>query len=176
MAEPSAESVTLRTPIVEADRLLSVDPILVAPGDDLQHVAETAARQPGARTIAVVDDARRLLGVIPVRVLVNDIFLKLVPEEFLGEIVGYDQVLTYAKHVGARTARDIMVEPVSVRADEAVRDAFERMHRSKLNGLPIVDEADRVIGYVDQLELLLVWVRATGLGPLLGRDPEGAHG
>ena len=166
------ESVTQTTPIREADRLLSVEPVIVHPEDDLQHVAESAAAHPGARIVSVVDHDGRLVGVIPVRALVNDIFLKIVPEEFLGEITGYDQVLTYAKHVAARTARDIMLRPVAVRADETVRDAFERMHRSKLNGLPIVDEERRVIGYVDQLELLLVWVRAAGLGPLLGRGPE----
>ena len=161
------ESVTQSTSIRDADRLLSVRPIVVSATDDLQHVAEAAAQHPGARVIAVTRD-ERLVGVIPVRVLVNDIFLKIVPEEFLGEITEYDQVLTYAKHMGARMAADIMLPPVSVRLDGTVRDAFERMHRSKLNGLPITDESERVVGYVDQLELLLVWVRASGLGSLLG--------
>jgi CBS-domain-containing membrane protein len=60
-----------------------------------------------------------------------------------------------------------------VRRDETVRDAFERMHAAKLNGLPIVDEERRVVGYVDQLELLLVWVRATGRHALLEPKTEG---
>jgi hypothetical protein len=60
-----------------------------------------------------------------------------------------------------------------------VRIAFERMHEHKLNGLPIVDGDRRVVGYLDQLELLLVWVRATGRGSLLephdhGRPEAGA--
>ena len=54
-----------------------------------------------------------------------------------------------------------------------VRDAFERMHHAKLNGLPITDGDGRVIGYVDQLELLLVWVRASGRHGLLEPRPEG---
>ena len=161
------ESVTQSTAIRDADRLLSVAPIIVRPEDDLQHVAEEAAEHPGARVIAVADEDSRLVGVIPVRALVNEIFLKILPEEFLGEITDYEQVLTYARHMGARTARDLMQPPVAVRVDETVRDAFERMHRSRLNGLPISDEAGRVVGYVDQLELLLVWVRACGLDPML---------
>ena len=171
-AGQSPESVTQHALIREADRLLSVEPVVVHPDDDLQHIAEAAAAHPGARVIAVGDEEGRLLGVIPVRVLVNDIFLKIVPEEFLGEITGYDQVLKYAKHLGARTARDIMLPPVSVRMDDTVREAFERMHRSRLNGLPITDEAGKVVGYVDQLELLLVWVRASGLGALLSPAPD----
>ncbi len=171
MSRDTPESVTQHTAISEADRLLSIEPIVVRPDDNLQELAETAARQPGARVIAVADEDRRLLGVIPVRTLVNEIFMKIVPEEFLGEITDMDQVLRYAKHMGARTARDIMLPPVSVRVGESVRDAFERMHRSKLNGLPITDDAGRVVGYVDQLELLLVWVRASGLAPML--QPQG---
>jgi hypothetical protein len=41
------------------------------------------------------------------------------------------------------------------------------MHHAHLNGLPIVDDGDRVIGYLDMLELLLVWIRWTGRDTLL---------
>jgi CBS-domain-containing membrane protein len=44
------------------------------------------------------------------------------------------------------------------------------MHAHRLYGLPITDEDERVVGYIDQLELLLVWVRATGRSRLL--EPE----
>ena len=56
------------------------------------------------------------IGLIPVRVLVNDIFLKIVPEEFLGEIQDVEAALRYAGHIRARTAGDIMLTPVSVQA------------------------------------------------------------
>ena len=168
----SPESITQTTRIREADALLSIDPIILSMDRDLQGVAEAAAEHPGARVISVVDTAGRLVGIIPVRVLVNEIFFKIVPEEFLGQIVDIEQVLDYAKHLGARTAVDIMLPPVAVRLDATVRDAFERMHRSDLIGLPITDEQDRVVGYVDQLELLLVWVRACGMERLLGRAPD----
>jgi CBS domain-containing protein len=169
------ESITQNTKIRDADKLLSMAPIIVHAGDDLQTVAEIAARHPGARVISVVDVQDRLIGVISARVLVNEIFFKIVPEQFLGEILDYEQALEYAKHIGVRTAQDVMLEPVSVQMDHTVRDAFERMHRNDLNGLPITDEAGKVVGYVDQLELLLVWVQACGLSRLLGRDSaEGA--
>ena len=41
------------------------------------------------------------------------------------------------------------------------------MHHAKLNGLPVLDEAGKVVGYLDQLELLMAWVHATGREPLL---------
>ncbi|MDQ3149084.1 MAG: CBS domain-containing protein, partial [Chloroflexota bacterium] len=88
-----------------------------------------------------------------------------------GEIMDLEAAMKYAKHVAARTAGDIMQEPVSVHPDETVRAAFERMHVSHLNGLPITDRNETVVGYVDQLELLIVWVRATGREALLEPAP-----
>lgn len=164
------ESIALATPISEADQLLTMEPVVVDVADSLHEIAEQAVQNTACRVIAVVDNRQHLVGVIPVRVLVNDIFLKIVPEEFLAEITDYEAVLKYATHLGARTARDVMLEPVSVRRDETVRDAFERMHGSKLNGLPITDAGGLVTGYVDQLELLLVWVHASGRRTLL--EPE----
>jgi CBS domain-containing protein len=164
---PSPESITQQTSIADADRLLHIGPVVVHAEDSLKRLAELAVENTGCRVLSVVDETGRLAGLIPIRILVNDIFLKIVPEEFLAEIADYQGVLKYAAHVGARTAGDIMIEPVSVHPDETVRDAFERMHAHKLYGLPITDAAERVVGYIDQLEMLLVWVRATGRSGLL---------
>ncbi|HEX9634475.1 MAG TPA: CBS domain-containing protein [Candidatus Limnocylindria bacterium] len=164
----SPEAITQATPIGEVDRLLrGTDAVIVHAGDSLQRLAELAIEQPSCRVLSVVDEGDRLIGLVPVRLLVNDIFLKIVPEEFLGVIADVDDVMEYARHIRARTAADIMLPPVFVRRDENVRDAFEKMHKAHLNGLPIVDDEQRVTGYVDQLELLLVWVKATGRAQLL---------
>jgi len=168
---PSPEAITQRTRIEEADDILSTRPVIVHATDSLERVAEIAVESPACRVISVVDEAERLVGLIPVRVLVNDIFLKIVPEEFLGEITDFEAVMKYAAHVGARTAADVMLEPIAVHHDDTVRDTFERMHAAKLNGLPITDSERRVTGYIDQLELLLVWVRASGHRGLLRPHP-----
>jgi CBS domain-containing protein len=168
---PTPESITQQTSIAEADVILRMQPVVVEASASLREVAEMAVENTGCRVIAVIDENRRLVGVLPVRILVNDVFLKIVPEEFLGEITDLEGALKYAEHVGARTAGDVMVAPVSVHPDETVRTAFERMHESHLNGLPITDDEGSVIGYVDQLELLIVWVRASGRRALL--EPPG---
>lgn len=167
MERETPESITQATPIADADRLLSIGPVVVRAGESLRQIAEKSVENTGCRVIAVVDDEDRLIGVIPVRVLVNDIFLKIVPEEFLGEILDIEAALKYAAHIGARTASDIQLPPVSVTPEDTLGDAFRRMHEAKLNGLPIIAERGQVIGYVDQLEMLLVWVRTTGREGLL---------
>ena len=179
MPGTSPEDITQSTRIREVDELLrDTGPILVGPNDSLHRMAELAVVRPNCRVLSVVDDSGRLIGLVPVRLLVNDIFLKIVPEEFLGIITDIEDVMEYAHHVGARTAADIMLAPVSIHRDQTVRDAFEVMHKARLNGLPVVNEEGKVVGYVDQLELLLVWVHATGREPLLrpqDATPDDAH-
>lgn len=169
MTEPglTPEAITQTTLISEADTILQMRPVVVHRDASLQQVAEAAVRNTACRVIAVTDEEERLVGVIPVYQLVNDIFLKIVPEEALGEIDDIDAALDYASHVGARVAGEVMKEPVSVRLEDTVRDAFSKLQSTALNGLPITDAERRVVGYIDQLELLLVWVRATGRQVLL---------
>jgi len=169
------EAITQATSIAEADRNLRMSPVVVPATASLHDVAELAVKNTGCRVIAVVDDLRHLVGVLPVRALVNDVFLKIVPEEFLSEITDLEGALKYAAHIGARTAGDVMVPPVSVHPEETVRDAFERMHVHHLNGLPITDADETVVGYVDQLELLIVWVHATGKAALLEPPSDAAR-
>jgi CBS domain-containing protein len=176
--QPHPGSITLATTIAEADRILRMEPVVVSDDAGLRETAELAVANTGCRVLAVVDGERRLVGVLPVHTLVDDVFLKLVPEEFLGEITDLEAAHEYARHVGARTVRDIMIAPAWVRGDETVRDAFARMHASDLNGLPIVDHDSRVTGYIDQLELLIVWVRMTGARGMLEppADPDDEAG
>jgi CBS domain-containing protein len=168
------EAVTQSTSTADVARLIQgAEPVIVRPGDALRHLAEAAAAHPECTVLCVVDDAGRLVGLVRVSELVNDIFLKIVPEEALRDIGEVERALQYAERIGARTAADIMEPPVSVRGDEKVRDAFRRMHESKLDGLPLVDGDGRVIGYLDQLELLLAWVEATGRSAMLEpHDPD----
>ncbi|MEO8247426.1 MAG: CBS domain-containing protein [Chloroflexota bacterium] len=169
MTEPrlSPEAVTQTTLISEADTILQMRPVIVHREASLQQVAEAAVENTACRVIAVTDAEDRLVGVIPVHRLVNDIFLKIVPEEALGEIDDMEAALEYARHVGARVAGEVMSEPVSVRLEDTVRDAFAKLQSTGLNGLPIIDAESQVVGYIDQLELLLVWVRASGRRALL---------
>ena len=60
----------------------------------------------------------------------------------------------------AATAAEMMSPPVYVHEHETIVDAFRKMREANLRGLPIVDAEMIVIGYLDLLELVLVWLRA----------------
>jgi CBS domain-containing protein len=163
-----SEPITPATPALEVARLLGgTEPILVHAGDSLHRLAELAVQNLACRVLCVIDADERLIGLMSVSDLLNDIFLKVVPEEFLGEIQDVPGALRYAEQIRARTAGDIMQAPVSVAADDTFRQAFRRLHQSGLNGLPVTDAEARVIAYLDQLELLMAWIGATGRELLL---------
>src|SRR4030042_1445459 len=63
----------------------------------------------------------------------------------------------FGKLSHAHTARDLMQRAVYVTMDDSVREAFSRMHERRLEGLPIVDEEMRVVGYLDRLQLIHLW-------------------
>jgi len=60
----------------------------------------------------------------------------------------------------AATAAAMMSPPIYVHEHETIVDAFRKMREANLRGLPIMDANMHVTGYIDLLELVLVWMRA----------------
>lgn len=148
------------------------EPIVVRAGDSLRELAARAVRNPACRVLSVVDDEERLCGLVTVSDLLEDVFLKVVPEESLGAIEDVPDALRYAAHIGARTAADIMREPVWVTATDSLRTIFHRLHPTDITGVPIIDGDRRVIAYIDQLELMMAWIGSSGRGVLLAPSDE----
>lgn len=150
----------LSTPMREARQWLTIEPTLVDADATLYEVAQLGIRNPGARTISVIDEIGRLIGVIPVPVLIEHFLF-----EFAAPVVPRTSptILLGRKllhHSEARQAKDIMQPPVSVRVNATVEDAIRAMKSAGLGGLPITDVGNRVIGYADQFELLTAPIRA----------------
>lgn len=69
------------------------------------------------------------------------------------------------------TARDIMTKHVvTIRPAESVRTAVERLIAEQISGLPVVDEAGRMVGIVTEFALL-----ATAYDESVGSDPISRH-
>jgi CBS domain-containing protein len=169
----SPESITQATPVGRIARLLrGTDPVTVHPEDSLRSVAEVSVAHPECGVLLVVDGAGLLVGLIPVTQLVRDIFARIVPEEVLSGIGTVEAALDYADLLSARSAADVMQPPTAVRASDSARDAFRLLRDTGLAGLPVVDERGRVDAYLDELELLLAWVEATGRSRLLEPPDE----
>jgi CBS domain-containing protein len=116
-------------------------------------------RRRGVRTAAVVDAEGQLVGIIPLRLLLDELFFRVCPEEFISESLETGRMEELGRMVLAERAGELMQPSVYVTLDETVRDAFCRMHDEKLEGLPIVDQGMRPVGYLDRFQLLEVWIR-----------------
>ncbi|HET7521387.1 MAG TPA: CBS domain-containing protein [Candidatus Limnocylindria bacterium] len=164
----SDSPISSTTSALDIARLVGgTEAIVVRTDDPLHALAERAVANPSCRVLSVVDGHDRLVGLVRVTDLLEDIFLKVVPEESLGAIDDVEDALRYARHLGARTAADVMQEPAWVHADDDLRTVFHRLRMSGLNGLPVTDAERRVVAYLDQLELLMAWVETTGREVLL---------
>jgi CBS domain-containing protein len=155
--------VTRQTTVRECDQLSVIAPNRIPPDYTLVEVVKSLERAPRVQTLAVVDAAGHLLGVIPFRQIVDEVFFRVSPEEFLADIHDLDDAEEFAvksRLSQAATAAEMMRPPVYVQEEETVLDAFRKMREADLRGLPIVNTDRVVIGYIDLLELVLVWVRA----------------
>ena len=154
-----ADLITQRTSVGEAMSKVGIEPCVVAQETELVAVCERLGEAPGVQTVAVVDKTGHLAGVIPIRVLLDGLFLHVAPEEFLADLRAMEGVEEFGRLSRGRSAGDVMQPPVFVTMDDNVREAFSRMHARRLEGLPVIDKEMRVVGYLDRLQLIRLWLR-----------------
>ena len=155
----SREDALTKGTLVGDARRIAETPCIVAEGDDLREVAEALSIHRRVHAAAVVNAAGTLVGIIPLRLLLDELFLQVAPEEFLTEILDRERMEQYGRMVRARTAGELMEPPVYVTVEDTIGDAFGRMHDHDLEGLPVVDTELRPVGYLDRLELIKVWLQ-----------------
>lgn len=148
------------TPVAAAQQRLAIEPLLVGPDDDLLVVMRRSAAQPETRLIGVVDQAGKLIGVLPNLRLVEAVVARVAPEALLTDITDIVDVARFGDAVEGRVVRDVMLDPAVVLADATVDQAFRQMHLSRLSGLYVVDKDGHPTGYLDLLELAVLYVDA----------------
>ncbi len=157
-AMDDAEMITRNTPIAQLKETMVKEPVLVHPNDSLIAVAEAIATNPDNTVACVVNQRGHLVGTLPLRVLMNDLFMDVVPEEFMAAST-LDDVMAFAQRNRSQTAGDAMLPAVSVKETDTVKDAFIRMHKAELSGIPVVNDVNEVIGCVDRIQLLLLYAK-----------------
>lgn len=142
------------TPMEVVVDVIDLNPTIVRPGTPLDEVAQAMLLHPSVHVACVVAEDERLVGLLRLRDLADDLFFHIFPEEFFGEVTDLEHVMQFADKSRMRTAADAMQDPVWVKREEMAKDAFKRMHEHHLPGLPMVDDLYRVVGYINLLELL----------------------
>ena len=73
-----------------------------------------------------------------------------------------------------KTIRDVMQpDPIQIRRDDALRHALELLVENQISGLPVVDEAGRLVGVLSEKDLLKIFYEpdAHTVESLMSRDP-----
>ena len=144
--------------VAEADRFLGIEPLLARPDEPLLALVRRAVTSPACRVISVVDPDGRLLGLIPLGDLAFAAFVRVMPEVFLREAHDLLQGGEFARMAHARTAGEVLRPPDAVRPTDTLERAYGRLLAARLEGLPIVDDAGRVVGYLNLPEFLSAWL------------------
>ena len=103
--------------ISQVPAFLILEPIIVEEDTPLDQVAKEMVAHPNVHLACVVNERRRLTGVLNLGTLADDLFIHIMPEEFLSQITDLDRVIDFAKKIGMRNASDAMLAPVWVRPD-----------------------------------------------------------
>jgi CBS domain-containing protein len=140
--------------------LLEIAPLLVHREDDLLEIVRRSAVQPATRTIGVVDEGGRVIGIIRVLRLTESIVARVAPEAVMAGIRDLAEVGRFGHAVEDRIAGDIMEPPATISPEATISEAFRDMHRHRVTGMYVVDSEGRPTGYVDLLELAIKLVDA----------------
>jgi len=158
-SEEEADTITRETSVGEALELVGISACIVKEEDDLLQVAESMAGNLGTHTAAVVDEEGRLVGVIPMRLLLAELYLHVAPEEFLIGMRAFENIEEFGKISRARKAKELMQSSVFLTREDSARDAFIKMHENKLDSLPVVDKEMRVVACLSRLQLVRLWLQ-----------------
>jgi CBS-domain-containing membrane protein len=144
------------TPVSRIVEVLDLTPIAVQADTPIQNIVNEMMAWPRVHMINVVNRENRLIGLIDLQRLADAFFFSVFPEEFLSEIKEIKNVMDYARQMQHNIAEDIMREPLWVKLDDTLEQAFRLMHENKLPGLPVIDDHYHLVGYINLLEIMMV--------------------
>lgn len=144
--------------VAAAERLMAVEPILAHPDETLAAVARKIVDHPEGRVVCVVDARGTLVGLLPIADLAFAAFVHVTPEVFLRHANDLTHSTQFASLSHGRTAGEVMRAPLALHPTDTLEDAVDRLLGAEIERLPIVDSANRVVGYLDLPEFLCAWL------------------
>jgi len=138
--------------VKEVHKLLT-KPSLVNENASLKEVVESITEDPKTRAVYVIDDDKKLKGIIVLKAVLKSAFLESIPEPYLS----FSSLMSVRPKI--KEARDMMVPPIYVKERNTIKDAFILMMQNDLEEIPVVDDDLKVIGDLNMLEILKLWAQ-----------------
>ena len=156
--------VTRTTLIRDVISPLRADLASVKPDDNLTKVVEAVISAPTQRVLPVVDEDEKLMGMIRLSTICGEVLDHLAPELLMADIDTLADVFEFAQLEAARTADQLMEPGVSINQDARLVDALRLLHDPVVNltSLPVLDDDGRLLGVIDLVQLLGMWMAGVG--------------
>jgi len=149
MFERMADELSFRF-VRDAYRLVVTNPIVVTKGMGLQDVVDRVLADPRTRSAYVVDDKRKLIGMIGLTEMLAAIQGSL-------SLFEKGRQLPRSKRIPLPfSVEEYMAKPVTVTEDDRLLTALEKMMKHGLEDLPVIDEHNTLVGELNGFEILLL--------------------
>ena len=135
--------------VKDAFRLIVNDPIAITKETKLYEAVDRILADPRTRTAYVIDDQRRVIGMIRLKKMLS------VVEESLASMDN-KKSQNRGRSSQSYTVARYMVKPMTVNQDDMLLNALRRMIKSDLEDLPVVDENGVLVGELNGLEILML--------------------
>jgi len=141
--------------------LVHLAPPVAHPESSLADIVGALATDPQSGGVFVTDAEDRLLGWIPERTLDFDLLVTVLPSDLwrtVGEVDVRD--LLRATRARTQTARELMRPARMVHPDTELKEAVIAMARGEPRVLALVDDQQRLLGYVTLFDILADLLRS----------------
>ncbi len=140
--------------VKQARELITPHPSIIGANAPAVQAAEAILRDPQTRAIYVVDRESKLIGMIDIRRLLK---------HFLPQMFGVDVMGEGAlESLHGEKAKDLIADtPIYVSEEDDLESAVKLMVENELDELPVVDKNLIIIGELNILEILSVWLIKT---------------
>jgi CBS-domain-containing membrane protein len=113
-------------------------------------------------TLPVIDGANRLIGLLPMRSLIEIVmpdFINLVENfDFVSDFGAAEQRLPNPEQL-ARPVNQIMMPPISVEESSGLLRVFAMLYQYRIHDLPVVDADGRLVGIVSRVDVGTAFLR-----------------
>lgn len=132
---------------------MTKDPITATPDSSLMQ-ATKLMKENQIRRLPIIDDAGKLVGIVSDR----DIRAASPSQATTLEVHEMYYLLSELKLKSIMTKK-----PLSVKATDTVERAALIMTENRIGGLPVVDDADKVVGVISDMDVFRVLIEITGV-------------
>ena len=109
----------------------------------IDDIINSISRNPASRSVYVVDNEERLIGIINIQQILNILGGKYVQED----------IIPILAQIMAKKAKDIMIKPEWVSPDDDIEEALKIAVKNNLQDIPVVKDG-KIIGNLDCFEII----------------------